>query len=1002
MQRLLTVLSAFLMPLVVFAEEAAEKQPESEMWSWEWIWANIQSLDSLVALLVVGLGGVAFFWKFLRKQPEQAQALAVVLPPITTNELEQHYYTHLAEQCQRYDLGGFRDSQSVSERNTIAVSLSDVYVDLLAHEVKPLTDVNGKQEAHAEMRESRLLLDVLQETALNRLVIRGDVGSGKSSFINYLCYSIIESRQARETSPKVPDHWLRRPVVRVLLREVGGQICPATDLESQVLSFVRQRMEAHIKNRYPADTTVLDALWREFLANFEHIGVLVLDGLDEVSNSHEKPEEQTRRQILLDAVQRFACDPKRQGMAIIITSRNHAYGGDDALAGFRLLQLDPLNNSDRYQVFIRHWYQRVAYTAEEKLSNQADAQRLLNNLAKRDSLRPLTETPLLLTLILVLDKAKIGLPESRADLYRNAVDLLLERWNKQLMPYESSLSLEERQALEVLKLDANILLDAMKALAYQTYHDAEGKGQSNQETIVFTVETVEKALKEQLQQHTGLGFAHQDGCRHFLRFRSQILSAVGDAGISFVHKSFHEYLTAAYIMQRDMSRDFELWEMVATASKRDWWREVFLFAMNIGKAEYVIGLMKKQILSRQVVALSTEKLDEHLGSLSLFSDAALENSLEKLVSRSGERNPILREAYDDLQTHIRLLWEDNRLTIPQRAQLGRIWGRCGDSREGLTFQRAGYAIRYYATATRSFPLPAFDWQKIEAGGFLMGTEGDEGYLQEKPAQRIRFDQPFYISRAAVTNAQYQAFMDAGGYEDDSLWQALPAAAQAWRHGEMVGMELLESFPKEHREAYRNWLQSDRIRNQPRFWQDNRWNIANHPVVGVSWFEALAYAEWLNRNQALVLPDTLLGQGFKIRLPSEDEWEYAARGKDSQRYTCGDRVTPEQANYADTKLERTSCAGVFKAGESGLYDMTGNVWDWTSSRWGADFGKCDFAYGDEYWANKSEQNRLDNMEYRIVRGGSWYDSTDDVRCAIRSRYLPDDRYLNLGFRVVLGE
>jgi formylglycine-generating enzyme required for sulfatase activity len=423
--------------------------------------------------------------------------------------------------------------------------------------------------------------------------------------------------------------------------------------------------------------------------------------------------------------------------------------------------------------------------------------------------------------------------------------------------------------------------------------------------------------------------------------------------------------------------------------------------MNIGKAEYVMSLMKQHVLSRQVAVITAEKLDNHLGSLSLFSDAALENSLEKRVSRSAESNPFLLEAYADLQAHIRLLWEDERLAIPQRAQLGRIWGRCGDTRKGVTFQRDGYVICYHQAATCSFPLPDFDWQKIEAGEFQMGTTGEEGYADEKPAQSIRIDQPFYLSRASVTNAQYQAFMDAGGYDDDSLWQALPPIAQAWRKGENQGLELLESISKENREGYRNWLLTDRIRNQPRYWQDNSWNLANHPVVGVSWFEALAYCEWLNREQALILPDELAGMGLKIRLPTEDEWEYAARGANAQRYACGDAVSPEQANYEETKLERTTSAGVFKAGEFGLYDMTGNVWDWTSSRWGTDVGKCAFPYGDDYLIRKKEQNSLDKVEYRIIRGGSWYDSTVNVRCAVRFWDHPDLRNVILGFRLLLG-
>ncbi len=938
-------------------------------------------------------------WKLLKggKQTGITPQTPAKVSLIADNELEQHYYANLAEHCQRYDLGNFRESRSISEQ-ALQVKLADVYVDLMAHEIKAAEAQDG--EGHMGRPESKLLLDILADTSLNRLVVRGDVGSGKSSFINYLCYSIIASGQGHDVSQVVPGHWLRRPVVRLLLREIGGKICPASDLEAQLFEFIRQRMHAHISNRCKVDEDVFGQMWAWFRAAFEKNGVLILDGLDEVSGSHEKAEELTRRQILLTAVQRFASNGQHKGMAIIVTSRNHAYGGDDALSGFRLFQLDPLNISGRVDVFIKHWYQQVAQTQEEKQANQADALSLLNNIAKRDSLQALTATPLLLTLILVLDKAKVGLPESRAELYQSAASLLLDRWNKQLLQYAESLSDEEQQALDVLKLDANILLAAMKTLAYQTYQEAEGHGKANDETIVFTVDKVEKALKEQLQQHTGLGFAHQDSCKYFLRFRSQLLVAVGE-GISFVHKSFHEYLVAAHVMGFDMSRDMELWKMAASADKRDWWQEVFLFALNIGKAEYVMKLMKEQVLSRQVASMKGDELENHLGSLSLFSHAALENNLERVVSRSDGRNPYLGSAYHDLQEHIKLLWEDKRLEIPQRAQLGRIWGRCGDVREGLTFQRRGYVIRYHSTATRSFPLPGFDWQKIKEGEFMMGTVGDEGYGAEKPAHPIRFDKPFYMVRAAVTNAQYQVFMDAGGYEDDSIWEALPAPARAWRRGEFPGLELVESIPEEYRENYRQALLSDRSRHQPRFWQDNRWNIANHPVVGVSWFEALAYCEWLNRNQSLVLPDELLGSGLTIRLPTEDEWEYAARGVDALRYACGEAVSSQLANYEETQLKRTTAAGVFAPGVAfGLHDMTGNVWDWTSSRWGKDFGRCAFGY-ENYIEQRKDQNRLDDLEYRIIRGGSWYDASDYVRCAIRNGYHPYGRNDDLGFRLVLG-
>ncbi|WP_020395684.1 SUMF1/EgtB/PvdO family nonheme iron enzyme [Thiolinea disciformis] len=993
-------------PSLALADELAK--PAEPVMGWgAWFWANIQSIEALGSLLTavvptffVALLAVWYF--FFKKKPEQTSLSVVQLPVINPSQLEQYYYEHLSQACQRYDLGSFRDSQSNAEKARIQVSLADVYVDLLAYEIQPDNTDKSDGLAHQSLRESKLLLAHLQEQGLKRMVVRGDVGSGKSSFINYLCFSLIESHHGKELTPTLPPQWQRRPVVRILLREIGSKIFESSDLSQQLMHFVRQQVEVHVRQVIAVDEHNLKLMWESFRTDFERSGVLILDGLDEVSNSHEQAEQRSRRQLLLEAIQALARHKTYENMAIIVTSRNHAYGGDDALLGFRLFQLEPLSVQQRYEYFIQHWYQRVANTPEEQASYESDARQLLNNIAKRPSLRPLTETPLLLTLILVLDKAKIGLPESRAELYQHAVMLLLERWNKQLLPYEDSLSVEERQALEILKLDPSILLEAMKALAEHTYRTAQLQTQEKpQDTIVFSVDAVESALKAQLQQYSGLGFAHQDSCQNFLRFRSQILVAVGE-DLSFVHKSFHEYLTAAYVMERSMSRERILREMISSEEQRDWWREVFLFAMNIEKAEFMLWQMKQQVLSRPLSGLDAEAVDNHLGMMSLFSEAALENSLEKVVSRDAKRNPELSAAYHDLQNYLQEWWDNTRLSIPQKARLGRIWGHCGDTREGLTFQRDAYVIRYATQTKRSFPLPDFKWCEIPTGEFLMGTQGEDGWGDEKPAQNMVFDQPFYMTASPITNAQYQAFVDAGGYEDESLWRALPQAAQDWWRGDQSGdLALIANLKnKDLRDAYQSQLLRDKQRRQLYFWQSSHWNIANHPVVGVSWFEALAYVEWLNRHQQQILPAALYAKVGTIRLPREDEWEYAARSSANLIYACGE-LAPNKANYRDSELERTSVAGLFAANPLDLWDMTGNVWEWTSSRWGNDIDDCAYPYGEDYQQTQVKQNDLNTLDFKIVRGCSWYGNTEDVRCAVRNRNHPNNRNYFVGFRVLLN-
>lgn len=171
------------------------------------------------------------------------------------------------------------------------------------------------------------------------------------------------------------------------------------------------------------------------------------------------------------------------------------------------------------------------------------------------------------------------------------------------------------------------------------------------------------------------------------------------------------------------------------------------------------------------------------------------------------------------------------------------------------------------------------------------------------------------------------------------------------------------------------------------------------------YEALAYCAWLT--ECLQLTDIPIEHQIHdtIRLPSEDEWEYATRGPNGLRYANDDQLDPQQANYADTKLQRTSAVGLFLPGQAfktqgDVFDQTGNVWEWTQSRWGKSVNSLDFDY--QHWQEQHrERNDPNPVELRVIRGGSWYDNQRDVRCAIRSGNHSSYRSFSLGFRVVFS-
>lgn len=174
--------------------------------------------------------------------------------------------------------------------------------------------------------------------------------------------------------------------------------------------------------------------------------------------------------------------------------------------------------------------------------------------------------------------------------------------------------------------------------------------------------------------------------------------------------------------------------------------------------------------------------------------------------------------------------------------------------------------------------------------------------------------------------------------------------------------------------------SKKSRTQPAYWEDGQYNNSSQPVVGVTWFEARAYCAWIGRVTER-----------ECRLPSEAEWEAAARAKDNSRiYPWGKEWDLAKANTLEGRVLKPSPVGVYAAvggvGPFGAEDQAGNVWNWTSSLY--------LPY--PYDPAKSEQT--DSEGERVERGGSWSYVGRYARCADRSRYGPAYFYDSLGFRV----
>jgi formylglycine-generating enzyme required for sulfatase activity len=246
--------------------------------------------------------------------------------------------------------------------------------------------------------------------------------------------------------------------------------------------------------------------------------------------------------------------------------------------------------------------------------------------------------------------------------------------------------------------------------------------------------------------------------------------------------------------------------------------------------------------------------------------------------------------------------------------------------------------------------PGLQWCPVPAGPFLHGSsDADPLASDDEKPQRELVLPGFRIAKHPVTNAQWQRFVDEGGYREQSCW-----STAGWELKQQAG-----------------WT-------QPRFWDDPqyaRFNGPNQPVVGVSWYEASAYCAWLTTKL-----------GYQVRLPSEAEWEKAARGTDGRIYPWGNTWQPEKLN-AERRVGATTPVGSYPEGASpcGALDMAGNVWEWTATPW-------------HDTLEKSTVVELSTGSSFVVRGGAWYLDLLLARCADRCYYNPDVRNFNLGLRV----
>lgn len=893
-------------------------------------------------------------------------------PQPSPKALRASYLNQVFESCGKLSLAAI-DRKDADPQGATQVALNAVYTALLTTTTEEM-DRTKPEERPERPDKPRYVPALEQLNQHDRLVLLGDPGSGKSTFVSFvaLCLSgaLLSRPEANLTilctpipvskDEKAPtQHWDHGPLLplQVVLRDLVASGClPSPDQAATIehlWAFIGSELEKldlkgflpHLKNELR-----------------ESGGILMLDGLDEVSDADQ------RRPQIKAVVEIFARTyPKCR---ILVTSRTYAYQRQDwrlnrfqdaVLQSFRPAQIE---------YFIDRWYAFFAKQGRiDPNTAQGSAEELKRAIDASAGLQEMAARPLLLTLIASLHAWRGGkLPDKRHLLYEETVDLLLDRWSRRLVKRDSQGKVISTlpSLTEWLKVSSDEVKALLARLAYEAHAAQPHPEQGG------TADVPQDGLLLGLMNLNPREAVDQRALKDYLVQRAGILLPRGEGVFTFPHRTIQEYLAARHLTQ--LGYPHKIAGLACHDPLR--WREVALLAGAIageGAAYALWGLV--DALSPETSAEAACPPDRQWGAL-LAGQALLESG------KYGEVEEGDRPKLDRLSKRLVQVVVSGMLPPRERAAAGRALARLGDPRPEV------------------IDVDKMRFCHVPAGPFWLGSE--QHYDDEKPVHQV--DLPaFWIGLHPVSNAQFQAFVDGGGYASAELWPEARAAGFWSNEGvKMYRDEKPRLAPARARDPF---------------------GLPNHPVVNVSWYEALAFTRWLTRRWR---DQGWLPEGWRVALPSEAEWEKAARGGlqlpqpafaplavgqmgrdftpvpggwapnpgERREYPWNGPFDPERANTSEGQLGETSPLGCFPlgAGPYGTLDQSGNVWEWTRSLWRG-YPYQDFKAREDLAAAPGQA--------RVWRGGGWYDLSGNARCSSRYGLTPDFWNDDLGLRCSLS-
>lgn len=829
--------------------------------------AGIAGIVALLYLIIVGQKSIPeiIAERKNKKRIDQASKL------INSDFKIQKYYEWIKGETEYVDIRGIGQRHP---EEAIVFPILELYTELFVQSGLSNVDLD-KGRMRGSQRIS--LTDMVKATRL--LLIMGDPGSGKTTFLKFF------ARKQIETDKNTLPVFVRLAEVYDYARQ--NKLAINSDAISSYFVYLANKFGCNLSlSEFESKAKMGQWIW-------------LLDSLDELSSTADREE-------IVKAVEEAS--KRWERCKFVMTSRPLPLRAKSIPLGFEVVGIDYWNKED-IKSFLQVWTKLLFPKSTDEFRKRHWGS-LLAAIISRSDLRTLAKNAVMVTAMAVVHYNEKKLPEGRADLLEALIYWLI---TAKARPIDSKYN------------EYNLIEKCYKEIALAMF-EAES-GRKRRVGRLWAAEIIEPHFD---QPNEALDFLVRE------ETDTGVLVRRGEGDLEFWHLSFQEYLAAKEIAGKTDDPKRGWWAKIKENLDSVEWREVVIF----------VPLCLNRLGSERI-DLFFERLAESCENSDLITKArrvALGGTILRDLKLTGYK-PNHIPSWSKLLTDITKLFgpDGDEVPLEMRYQAASAYGLGGDER------------------LRNFED---NWIPINAGLLIMGAQSDnvEGKNYdalsapwEGPVKSIQLNN-FEICRYPLTVQDFKEFIEDDGYQTQSYWS----------------------------DAGWNWLLQCGF-SSPLDW-DDQLLAPNCPVTGISWYEASAYCKWLSDNDI---------RKVEYRLPSEAEWEYAAkRHLNGNYFPWGNNVTPgdkAEGNFAWCGLRKKSPVGLFYKNitPDGIVDLFGNVEEWCADSWAP----------NHYDQPLDGSPVFNNSEECVVKGGSTIRFSRLCRPTYRSRIEKDKRYHTVGFRVV---